>query len=91
MRKVVLLLVILGLPTFSYAEEQGIALVRSICEYIKVDDRSKIRKKLKRSKMKLRQIYADATCNGLTLLKWAEKYEAVNTIKFIKLKVKNAT
>ena len=90
MRKVILMLVILGLPTLSHvkAEDQGILLAKALCEYIIVDDRSKIRKKLKRSKVKLRQIYVDTTCNGMSLLKWAEKHNAVATIKFIKTKVK---
>jgi len=89
MRKIILMLIILWSPTFSHAADQGIILAKAICEYIIVDDRSRIRKKLKRAKLKLRAIYKDTTCNGMSLLKWAEKHDAEESIKFIKTKVKN--
>jgi len=62
----------------------------SLCEYTKANDRNKIRKKLRRSKMKLRAIYGDIKCNDQTLYKFAVASNADEVVKFYEKKIKHS-
>ncbi|ATC97845.1 MULTISPECIES: DUF3718 domain-containing protein [Pseudoalteromonas] len=46
-------------------------LAASICDYVAADDKSRIRKKLKESRVKLRNIYAGISCGGNNLIRHA--------------------
>jgi len=62
----------------------------ALCEYTKANDRNKIRKKLRRSKMKLRSIYEDIKCNDKTLYKFAIASNADEVMKFYEKKIKQS-
>ena len=46
-------------------------LAASICDYVGADDKSRIRKKLKETRVKLRNIYAGISCGGNNLIRHA--------------------
>lgn len=57
--------------------------LQNICNYIAADDKNRIRKALKISKMKLRVLYKTARCNGKNLLEFAEERKALESGEFI--------
>ena len=59
------------------------ALVVSICNFVAADDKNRLRKKLRSSKVKLRNIYDGVTCDGLNLLQFAMKKKANNVGEYI--------
>lgn len=46
-------------------------LVASLCDYVANDDKSRIRKKLKETRVKLRNIYSGVSCGGNNLIRHA--------------------
>lgn len=58
-------------------------LVVSICNFVAADDKSRLRKKLRNSKVKLRNIYDGIACDGMTLLQFAMKKNSNNVGKYI--------
>jgi hypothetical protein len=64
-------------------------LSASICDFIKADDRTSLRKKLKTANLKLRQVYPGLVCQpegafpGGSLLRTAAYYGAVDVSSFI--------
>ena len=63
-------------------------LATALCDYTKANDRSKIRKKLKRFKLKLRKVYEGITCDGMTLHAFAVANNAEDVVKFYETKIK---
>jgi len=59
------------------------ATAKRICEYISVDDKTRLRSFLKQNKLKIRNIYKGLTCNGDNLLIFAAKSKALDTGEFI--------
>jgi len=58
-------------------------LAASLCDYVAADDKSRLRKKLKESRVKLRNIFSGVSCSGNNLLRHAMKNNADGTGKFI--------
>ena len=50
-------------------------LVANICDYVKSDDKNRLRKKMKESRVKLRNVYSSISCDGSSLLRTAYKWE----------------
>lgn len=48
-------------------------LAANICNYVQADDKNRLRKKLKESRVKLRNIYSGVSCDGDSLLRTALK------------------
>jgi hypothetical protein len=63
-------------------------IVQSICDYTKANNRSKIRKKLKQARLKLRKVYPTIKCEGQSLHAYAIANNASEVVKFIETKVK---
>jgi len=59
------------------------ALVISICNFVAADDKNRLRKKLRSSKVKLRNIYDGIACNGMSLLQFAMQKNSVNVGQYI--------
>jgi len=72
-------------PVYS---DSFLLLATALCDYTKANDRSKIRKKLRRNKVKIRRVYDGITCNGKTLHQFAVHYKADDVVKFYETKVK---
>ncbi|MGE6435331.1 DUF3718 domain-containing protein [Shewanella baltica] len=58
-------------------------LVASICDYVKANDKNRLRKKLKESRVKLRQIYSGISCDGASLLRTAYGASANDAGEFV--------
>ena len=65
-----------------------LVLATSLCEYTKANDRNEIRKRLKKSRVKLRSIYGDIQCNGMSLYEFAEANEATDVMAYYEKRVK---
>ena len=91
--KFVVLIALLLTPVLytkpAYSDDMML-LATALCDYTKANDRSKIRKKLKRFKMKLRKVYVGITCDGLTLHKFAVANNADEVVKYYETKIKAA-
>ena len=58
-------------------------LVANICDYVKSDDKNRLRKKLKEARVKLRNIYTGLSCDGSSLLRTAYSANANDVGEFI--------
>ncbi|UJF22988.1 DUF3718 domain-containing protein [Shewanella sp. OMA3-2] len=58
-------------------------LVANICDYVKSDDKNRLRKKLKEARVKLRNIYSGVSCDGSSLLRTAYNSNANDVGEFI--------
>ncbi|NKF49638.1 DUF3718 domain-containing protein [Shewanella sp. WXL01] len=58
-------------------------LVANICNYVQSDDKNRLRKKLKESRVKLRNIYSGVSCDGSSLLRTAYNANASSVGEFI--------
>ena len=63
-------------------------IATSLCDYTKANDRSKIRKKLKRARLKIRKVYGAVSCNGQSLHQFAVASNAPDVVKFYETKIK---
>lgn len=89
--RIVLFLTIFLSPvlyTRPVASDEFMVLATALCDYTKANDRTQIRKKLKRAKMKLRKIYSGITCNEKTLHQFAVDNNADDVVKFYETKIK---
>ncbi|MCL1076683.1 DUF3718 domain-containing protein [Parashewanella spongiae] len=84
MRSIILAGVVLIATSFivptSHANEQ---LLISVCSYVKDNDKSRLRKKLKEGRITLRNIYADLKCNSNNLLQTAYSSSADEVGEYI--------
>lgn len=71
----------IAVPTSAVAGEDP--LVASLCDYVKANDKNRLRKKLKESRVKLRQIYSGISCDGASLLRTAYGASANDTGEFV--------
>ncbi|MFT5521904.1 MAG: hypothetical protein ACI9IA_002510 [Enterobacterales bacterium] len=76
------------LATKPIYSNNSMLLATALCDYTKINDRNKIRKKLKRFKVKIRKAYDGITCNGKTLHEFAIANNAEDVVKFYETKVK---
>ena len=58
-------------------------IAKRICEYISVNDKSRLRSFLKQKKLKVRHIFKEIKCNNQNLLIFAAKAQALDTGEFI--------
>lgn len=64
----------LALPIKSYSYN----VAKNICEYVAVDDKSRLRKLLKANRLKLRNVFNDVSCDNDNILLFAAKKNAEN-------------
>jgi len=78
------LLFILIISTFSYTPVSFAANVSlSICEYVAVNDKRRLRSFLKSNKLKIRKIFKGLKCNGSNILIFAAKKKSITTGEMI--------
>jgi uncharacterized protein DUF3718 len=78
------LLFILITSTFSYTPPSFAANVSlSICEYVAVNDKRRLRSFLKSNKLKIRKIFKGIRCNGKNILIFAATAKAIETGEMI--------
>jgi len=82
MWKVLLLIIITS--AFSYSPSVLSANVSlSICEYVAVDDKRRLRSFLKSNRLKIRKIFQDLKCNDKNILIFAASRNSLNTAEMI--------
>lgn len=62
------------------AEDQ---MAASMCDYIKADDKNRLRKLLSDNRLRLRNIYDGVMCNGQNMVRFAVANNATNAGEFI--------
>ncbi|QYJ78142.1 DUF3718 domain-containing protein [Shewanella acanthi] len=73
---------VVAMPSPAKAGEAD-PLVASICDYVKANDKNRLRKKLKENRVKLRQIYSGISCDGQSLLRTAYGASANDAGEFV--------
>ena len=80
---------LLGMTFTSPAKANDfMVLATSLCEYTKANNRNEIRKRVRKSGLKLRKIYDDITCNGQTLHEFATANNATDVVAYYEKKIK---
>ncbi|MEC4727267.1 DUF3718 domain-containing protein [Shewanella sp. D64] len=64
---------VIALSSYTLPAHAEYPLASSICQYVQTNDKNRLRKKLKETRIKIRNIYADISCNGYSLLRFAFK------------------
>lgn len=78
--KNILLVATITLLAISYSEKsQAQNVAKSLCEYVSVDDKSRLRSFLRTNKLKIRTIFDDVKCNGQNLVAFAGSSNAIKT------------
>ena len=70
-------IVLLSVSYSSVVSASNIA--QTLCEYVSVDDKKRLRSYLKTKKLKIRNIFDGVQCNGQNLLSFASSKNAVKT------------
>jgi len=68
---------------FSVSAHANDQLAASLCDYVAADDKSRLRKKMKETRIKLRNVFSGISCSGNNLLRHAMANNAEGTGKFI--------
>lgn len=69
--------------SFSFSAQANEQLAVSLCEYVAANDKRGLRKKIKSSRIKIRNIFDGIMCNGNNLLRHAIASNAVDAGEFI--------
>jgi len=70
--------------TLSYSQPVLSANISlSICEYVAVNDKKRLRSFLKSNKLKIRKIFKDLKCNGKNILIFSAERKAIETGEMI--------
>lgn len=84
MKKVLLAAGILSVfSTISTSAQASNNLATRICEYISVNDKSRLRSILKQNKVKVRNIFGEIRCNGDNMLIFAAKKQSLDVGEFL--------
>lgn len=70
----------IALATFSFTPTvQASSVAQTICGYVSVDDKSRLRSFLKDNKLKIRKIFDGVQCNGKNLVEFADSKSSFKT------------
>ena len=84
MKLAVILTVVLALVGYSFAPSASAnSALNGICENIAADNKSRFRKKIKESGLKLRAIYSGISCSGENLVRYAMSKNANSVGSYI--------
>ncbi|WP_298443634.1 DUF3718 domain-containing protein [uncultured Ferrimonas sp.] len=78
--------------TYSPASQANVQqLAANVCDYVQANDKGRLRKRLKESRVKLRNVYPEIQCNGNSLLRFAMSNNADGVGVFVAKQIsKNA-
>lgn len=79
MKNIVVLITLLFVSTIYSEKAQAQNVAKSLCEYVSVDDKSRLRSYLKSHKLKIRKIFDGVQCNGQNLVAFASENNAIKT------------
>ncbi len=80
------LTLVIGLTSASFsqtAQASGAEALNGICENVAADNKSRFRKKLKESGLKLRNVYSGISCGGVNLVRFAMSNNAEKVGSYI--------
>ena len=80
---ITVVLALLGSSLVSTAKASDVSALNGICENIAADNKSRFRKKLKESGVKLRNIYDGVSCGGENLVRYAMSKNANDVGSYI--------
>ncbi|MGB2738958.1 MAG: DUF3718 domain-containing protein [Cognaticolwellia sp.] len=90
--KTLLLAITFLLLTVTYSEKaQANNVAKSLCEYVSVDDKSRLRSYLRSNKLKIRNVFDAVQCNGQNLIAFAGSNNAIETGTLMLGKLPKAT
>ena len=72
----VFIIAIVSLTSLYMPKSYGFNVAQNICEYVAVDEKRRLRKLLKSSRLKLRNVFGDVLCNSDNILIFAAKNNA---------------
>lgn len=72
----VFIIAIFAIISLYTPKSYGFNIAQNICEYVAVDDKSRLRKLLKSKRLKLRNVFGDVLCNGDNILLFSAKNNA---------------
>jgi len=76
-------LAIVGATFVTPAQAANVDSLNGICENVAADNKSRFRKKLKESGVKLRNVYGAISCGGESLVRYAMSNNATNVGNYI--------
>ncbi len=79
MKNIITVIAIATLSISFAPKSQAADVAQSLCEYVNVDNKSKLRSYLKSNKLKIRNVFDGITCNGKNLLEFAATKNATET------------
>lgn len=77
--KQLLLISAIALISLSVTPVANANTAQSLCEYVAVDDKKRLRTYLKSNKLKIRKVFDGVQCNGQNLLAFASSKNATKT------------
>ncbi len=80
-----------GSVMFAGTAQANDQLAASLCDYVAADDKNRLRKKLKESRVKLRNVFDGINCGGNNLLRHAMASNANDAGTFIVKKLSKST
>lgn len=86
-KKIVAVIVILLISVSMSYKAQAASSLDSICLYIADDDKNRLRKMIKTSRSKVKNLYKDIKCNGMNILRFAMKRKADKSGAFMVKKI----
>lgn len=84
MKLAAILTIVLALTGYTFAPSANASeALNGICENVAADNKSRFRKKLKESGLKLRQVYSGISCGGENLVRFAMSKNANSVGSYI--------
>ncbi len=78
--KILIFIPVIALATFSFTPTvQASNIAQTICGYVSVDDKSRLRSFLKQHKLKVRKIFDGVQCDGKNLIEFADSKNSFKT------------
>ncbi|MEW6990928.1 DUF3718 domain-containing protein [Colwelliaceae bacterium 6441] len=79
MKSIIAVITFVTLSTTFTPQAVASNIAQSLCDYVSVDNKSKLRSYLKSNKIKIRNVFDGVTCNGKNLLEFAAERNATET------------
>jgi len=76
--KLITIAMIIGTTLTFSTVSKAANIAQSLCEYVAVDDKKRIRSFLKTNKLKIRSVFKGVKCNGKNLLLFADSSNSTN-------------
>ncbi|SFC07967.1 DUF3718 domain-containing protein [Pseudoalteromonas denitrificans] len=83
MKKVLILTSLLAVAALNVPTASADDISLRVCEYISVNDKTRLRSFLKNKKLKVRNIFKKIECNGKNLLIFAATKQSLDTGEFL--------